>query len=183
MKEIKLFLKLKQADFQALLHVVVQLIRLGSQSIGEVKMEEKVQDYLRKAKEQELIKRRLAYKKFYPPNEVTKEMKQKLDYDDTKKQYFEIMPCEVTDEEFDQILKLPLLEKESKLPFILTFLGYIIFVLGFVGGISIANQTVSYLSSFNWGIALGIWAGALLVGMIFIGLGKVIELLNDLKYK
>ncbi len=146
-------------------------------------MEEKVARYFQKARNQVLVNRGIINKKYYSENEISKEKRQKLEYDDKEKKYFEIIPCEVTDEEFEKILKLPLIEKESKLAFILPALGYLIFLFGLIVGIYYSNQTISFLSTFNWGIAISIWFGTFLLGMIFISLGKIIELLNDIKFK
>jgi len=149
-------------------------------------MDQKVQKYLQESKNQELIKRGLTVRKYFEPNEVTKEMGKKLayTYSESKKNYYELIPCDVTDEEYSQILQIPYKSeiKNSKLPSIFYFIGGTIIIVGLLGGINFASPA-SYLDGFNWQLAFIVWFSSLFSSLIFIGFGRIIELLEELNLR
>ncbi|WP_342472094.1 hypothetical protein MHH70_17250 [Metasolibacillus sp. FSL H7-0170] len=61
-------------------------------------------------------------------------------------------------------------------------IGYGIFIIGFVGGISLAN-TEFFISLFDskfvWTIAIVIWINSFIVGMLFIGFAELIKIQDN----
>jgi hypothetical protein len=147
-------------------------------------VKEKVQEYLRKSKEQELIRRGLKQRKYYKTEELTPELMDTLDFDDKKSQYYEIGACDVTDEEYREILKVPIAQIDSKssLPYIFFVISAILFLGGLIVGIKVAIPK-TFLDSFNWQLAMIIWFSSFITGIIFIGFGKIIELLDEINNK
>jgi len=148
-------------------------------------MVEKVKEYLEKAKKEELIRRGLYEKKYYDSQDVTIEMRQKLKYDNENDKFYEPIPYDITDEEFQLLLRIPALnenqEKESEtISTIFYTVGTFIFIIGFIAGI-ILGAYGSYNEEFSWGVAFGIWVASFIYGIIFIGFGKIIALLNEIK--
>ena len=148
-------------------------------------MDQKVQKYLQESKDRELIKRGLTVRKYFEPGEVTNEMEKKLayTYSESKKNYYELIPCNVTDEEFRQILQIPYKSviRNSKLPSIFYFLGGTIIIVGIFGGIAFASPA-SYMDSFNWQLAFIVWFSSLFLSLNFVGLGRIIDLLEELNH-
>jgi len=146
---------------------------------------DKVKQYLQHAKEEELIKRNLYSTKFYDKKEVSKEMKKKLFYSETEQKYYENIPYDVTDEEFNEIMKIPPLRNKtnSTIGEVFNAIGMLIIFIGFVGGIGAGQPGFLSDSGFNWQLAFIIWSSAFFSGMIFLGFGMIIELLNNINNK
>lgn len=60
---------------------------------------------------------------------------------------------------------------------IFTFLGIVIFIAGGLLGNEIGNRG---LYEFNWFTASYIWVGSFITGMIFIGIGEIIQKLHEI---
>ncbi|MCX6055021.1 MAG: hypothetical protein NTZ74_08930 [Chloroflexi bacterium] len=147
-------------------------------------MDEKVKKYFQEVKNNELIKRGLVNKHYFSSKELTKDIKNEVEFDEEKEKYYEIIPCDVTDEEFAEILKIPFSNhnNETSLPALFNIISAIFFLGGLLGGILLSTPR-TFLDDFNWQLAFTIWFSAFISGMIFIGLGKIIKLLNELNNK
>lgn len=143
-------------------------------------MHEKVREYLDEVKEKELLKRGLYEKVYYEEKDVTEEMKSNLEYDYINQKYYKKVPYQISDEDFEKLLRI-FERKEESTSSAFYFISVIIFLGGSIGGI-IAGQPDSYYG-FSWGAAFIVWLGSFLLGMIYIGIGKIISLLNDIKNK
>lgn len=96
---------------------------------------------------------------------------------------------EVTDEEYEALRKVLKVGarnlSEDKSPdrssvaTIFYVIAAIIFILGFFAGIGIGNSS----KHFEFLFAVIAWASAFVSGMIFVGFGKIIELLNKIYNK
>lgn len=149
---------------------------------GGFGMNEKVRKYLDEAKKKELLERDLCETVYYDEKDVTDEMKLKLQFDYSKNKYYENVPIEVSDEDFFKIMKIPK-KKEERISDVFYTLGVLNFVSGFLAGIFIGQINAVYFEKFNWTSAFVVWITAFVSGMLFIGFGKVIELLNDIRNK
>lgn len=147
-------------------------------------MNEEIAEYLKNAREQELLKRGLYEIKYFDSKEVTKEMKKELKYDTSQYKYYKKIPYEVTDEEYNEILKIPIYpnKKEPILTSTFYLIGVLIFFFGAIGGYTL-GQPSGLVCDFNWQLTWTVWLCTLFSGMVFLGFGKVIDLLNEIKYK
>jgi hypothetical protein len=147
-------------------------------------MNEKIIEYLQTAKKEELIKRGLYETKYYNSDEITQENESNYYYDIKENKYFEEIPYEVTDEEYNEIIKTtPIINKEEQkiiMPSIFYFIGTIIIIIGAIAGLVFGHYQNS---GYEFFLGIGTFASAFISGMIFIGFGKIIDLLNDIKNK
>ena len=106
----------------------------------------------------------------YPYNEYDEET------DSIK--YYKIFPCQVTDEEYEQILNYTdnIYEDESKLANVLKSLAVVIWVIGFMSGIISGYE-------YAWGVAFIAWISTFIFGILIFGLGDIIQLLTNIKNK
>jgi len=98
------------------------------------------------------------------------------------KKYYENVPYDVSDEEFNEIMKIsPLRNKSnSTIGEVFDAIGMLIFAIGLLAGIAAGQPGFLSDSGFNWQLAFIIWSSAFFSGMIFLGFGKIIELLNNI---
>jgi hypothetical protein len=147
-------------------------------------MNEKISEYLQKVKKEELIKRGLFEKKYINQDKITQENEDYYKYDIMNNEYFEEIPYEVTNEEYNEILKTsPIInekEYETNFPSVFYFIGVVIMIIGFIAGVLFGNMVNP---NNDIVLAITMWFSAFASGMIFIGLGKIISLLNDIKNK
>ncbi len=137
-------------------------------------MDPKLQEYIDNAKREELIRRGLYEKKYYDPKEVTGEMRKRLKYDIIANRFVEFIPYKVTDEEYQEIIKVPnMRNKTSGMAIVFYVLGALIFFL------CIANGNIFFQSSRDATVTLP----AFFSGMLFIGIGKIIDLLEKILNK
>jgi hypothetical protein len=125
----------------------------------------------------ERLNRGLDQKKFYDAKDISSEMKNELFYGRDQRKYYDFILFAVIDREYNEILNLPEgNNKKSSLSTLIYIIGATIFLLGAIEGLTAAQLTkTSSLSDLQLsGIAL---LTALISGMIFIGFGKVIELI------
>jgi hypothetical protein len=66
--------------------------------------------------------------------------------------------------------------EESSMPGIFNAIGIIILSSGIIAGMAV-GQLTSFLSGFNWQVAIIVWLSAFVSSMMFFGFGKIIELL------
>ena len=143
-----------------------------------------------------LIKEGLVEKE-YGPYPTYSEDYPEFEYDETIKayRYFKLAPMAVSDEEYEELLKLNNVEDEehNKVSVALLVTAIIIFGLGFVFGIVFGVVPVEkgfYYSypdtEFSFAVAFTYWAAAFIGGMLFLGLSEIVKLLhkqNKLKNK
>lgn len=156
-------------------------------------MNERVAKFLEKEKRKNLIKLGL-YDKIYAPDNIrTNEYPlSEWDYKDQIKIYYKEVPFEVTDEEYQQIIKLsqkPKVSSGSKpdkntIAKILTVIARITFICGFIAGIIwgiiLLGDREGALVGFIF--MLLFWFAAFISGTLFLGFAEIIELLDTIHY-
>jgi hypothetical protein len=150
-------------------------------------MNEKVADYLKKVKEQELIKRKLYTVHYYTYNdEYAIKNRAKLTYDEKTTKYYEVVIEDVTDEEYELILKHEVIrsaedKKKSALPQIYNVLAVIFSIVGFIIGVVWLFQDSN--NGFLWLGALSIWSVTFIFVLFLVSIGKIISLLEQIRNK
>ena len=97
--------------------------------------------------------------------------------------YYKKVPYEITDEQYERLLSLrgetENGQKESKtVATIFNVIAGIIFAVGFFAGIAMGSTAHD---DFSFATALVYWMASFISGMLFIGFGKIIALLQDIK--
>ena len=98
-------------------------------------------------------------------------------------------PIEFSDEEYQEIEKYASAsDPENTVALVLKVLAWIIFIVGFFAGVSLANIEVTegyYYThtetQFSFSVALTYWSSAFVIGMLFIGFSEVIKLLHEIR--
>lgn len=97
--------------------------------------------------------------------------------------FYKNVPYEVTDEEYEQLVKYAEQEEpaacSNTIEMILFSLAWIIYIGGFLAGIFLSSQGYSFV----WSTAIICWASAFVSGTIFLGFSEVIKLLEAIKNK
>lgn len=163
-------------------------------------MNEVVQEFIRKKQEQlaqkqkeeyealkakTLVKLGLVEKEYSPDGKYSDEYLQS-EYDEVNKcnKFYKIVPISVTDEEFEELKKcLPPEEKDceeetkSGVSTLLKIFAWIVYIGGFVAGF--------ILGADRWGdptfMTVVYWLIFLLVGTMYMGFAKIIDLLCNIK--
>lgn len=116
------------------------------------------------------------------------------EYDQVTKEgrYFKKIPINVTDEEYEEILKYckqsdntTPVNKENKVAKVFTGIAYAIFIIGAIFGFA-TGYTKDILDdtySFSFAIAIAWWGVSFIGGMFMLGFAEIIKLLNALKNK
>lgn len=116
------------------------------------------------------------------------------EYDQETKEcrYFKKIPINVTDEEYEEILKYckqsdntTPVNKENKVAKVLTGIAYAIFIIGAILGF-VMGYTKDILDdtySFSFAIAIAWWGVSFIGGMFMLGFAEIIKLLNAIKNK
>ena len=95
--------------------------------------------------------------------------------------YYKMIPIDVTDEEYEEIKKVSkeMIKceepKSNVIATILKVVGIIIFILGFISGLVIGENSFALTFAF--------WVASFINGMMFLSLAEIISLLNDIKNK
>jgi hypothetical protein len=163
---------------------------------GGAIMNEKVSEYLKKEREQELIKRGICHTEYYGANderlknsewlkEKIANSKDMVKFDEKSGRYYVTVLEDVTDEEYELVMRhAPILpeedRKKSALPKIYNTLAVIVAVIGAFAGFwncfyAIAEST--------WLIALCVWAGTFFTVLILVTIGKIVGLLEQIRDK
>ncbi len=132
------------------------------------------------------------YEKVYSPdNKYSAEYPvSELDSNNTFK-YYKNKPIEISDEDYEE-LKKHLDKGEHKkhktMALIFTVIAWIVFVGGFVAGISFANIVIDPYdvvngTYFSFSIAFTYWSVSLISGTIILGFAEIIKILDDIKKK
>jgi DNA-binding transcriptional regulator YhcF (GntR family) len=162
-EELKQFLKneKKQTIFLA------EGIDLLKETIEEMKRS-KIKEYIRGQREEELIKRGL-----YEKVPVIKEYYE--DGDLLHKEVIDEIPYEVTEEEFEQIIRTPSIERKSTYGYYQA-VGVVILIVGVIGGIFLGEE-------YDYSIATIAWASTILSSISYFAISNIISLLEDIKNK
>lgn len=116
------------------------------------------------------------------------------EYDQETKEgrYFKKIPINVTDEEYEEILKYckqsdntTPVNKENKVAKVLTGIAYAIFIVGAILGF-VMGYTKDILDdtySFSFAVAIAWWGVSFIGGMFMLGFAEIIKLLNAIKNK
>lgn len=119
-------------------------------------------------------------------------------FDAEKQNYYKMIPIEVTDEEYNEILKYEVVQEKNTKNFsivsVLGFFGWLFICIGFFYGIFagagvvaasgfILDEVFSGSVAFSLGVAISIWAPSLLYGSLLLGFAKIIDLLQEIKNK
>ncbi len=153
----------------------------------DAKGRERIERY-KKEKNETLCTLGLFEKEYSPNNEWSEEYcLNEWDSDLEQTRYYKNAPIEVTDEEYEEILKFSKDEGGNVIAKVLTCIAWIVFVGGFLVGIALGNVEVegyySYHKEFSFAIAFGYWCTSFISGMVFLGFAEIIKLLNDIKNK
>lgn len=116
------------------------------------------------------------------------------EYDQETKEgrYFKKIPINITDEEYEEILKYckqsdntTPVNKENKVAKVLTGIAYAIFIIGAILGF-VMGYTKDILDdtySFSFAVAIAWWGVSFIGGMFMLGFAEIIKLLNAIKNK
>lgn len=150
-------------------------------------MDKKLQKYIEKRKRDFLVEEGL-FDKIYEPEEAVHDVDEYPHSENNnglnRTRYYKIVPYDVTDEEFDTLLRLHHFSrmtknKYSQLNGYATFMivaSVIIYIAGFVGGIIAGNNFERY--EFTWWLAIAIWVPTFVYGSLLLGVSEVIKLLH-----
>ena len=98
--------------------------------------------------------------------------------------HYKKIPLQISDSEYNQLIHTAIAKKSS--PHIIRNVFYviaiIIYVLGFIGGI-MYGSIYKVDGIFNFPLMFGIWVSILTIGTPLLGIGKIIELLENLNDK
>lgn len=116
------------------------------------------------------------------------------EYDQETKEgrYFKKIPINVTDEEYEEILKYckqsdntTPVNKENKVAKVLTGIAYAIFIIGAILGFAMGytKDILDDTYSFSFAVAVAWWCVSFIGGMLMLGFAEIIKLLNAIKNK
>ncbi len=98
--------------------------------------------------------------------------------------YYRMVPIEITDSEYEELLKFHKPQKNSNaISTALIVIAWIIFIFGFIAGIIFGVAGADAYSSFAITIALIYWVTSFISGVFILGFSEIIKLLNDIKNK
>ena len=155
-------------------------------------MNEKVKELLEENKRKFMTDYGL-YDIEYAPDEITEDMDIDEIYtmypNESENGFYRIVPWDITDEEYEILKKeLPTTCKKkiqqsqtaTALPTIFYLIGILTIIAGIIAGIAIGSAgRHNELAPMGWGIFIA----SLISALQFIGFGKVISLLDDIKRK
>lgn len=149
-------------------------------------MDKKLQKYIEKRKRDFLIEEGL-FDKIYEQEEAIHDVDEYPHSDNQNglnhTRYYKIVPYDVTDEEFDTLLRLHHFSRMSKnknsqsngYATFMIVASVIIYIAGFVGGIVAGNNFNRY--EFTWWLAFAIWIPTFVYGSLLLGVSEIIKLL------
>ncbi len=153
-------------------------------------MNETVKNYLETKKKKceekkakKLVELGICEKIYSPDGEYSSEY---YLYDEKEKKHYKKIPIEVTDEEYDEILKYS--ENADKKEYnivarILKGIAWFFFVGGFIVGFTLGVALGEQLNYNPYIAMFTIWGIYFVFGMMFIGFAEIIQLLQDIKNK
>ena len=155
-------------------------------------MNDKVEEYLNKkrkeyedARAKKLIDLGICDRVYAPSSGFTTNEYPYAEYDQKTytNRYYKLIPCQITDEEYEEIMKYSNTSEVKINSAFITFkiAAAIIWLFGLFGGIGTGMIFADY--EFSWISAFSVWIGTFIFGLQIFGMGKIIELLSDIKYK
>ena len=116
------------------------------------------------------------------------------EYDQETKEgrYFKKIPINVSDEEYEEILKYckqsdntTPVNKENKVAKVLTGIAYAIFIIGAILGFAMGytKNILEDIYYFSFAVAVAWWGVSFIGGMFMLGFAEIIKLLNAIKNK
>lgn len=145
-------------------------------------------------KQNNLIALGLYEKVYSSDNKYSKEFSlTEWDDDNNKNRYFKKVPIELTDEEYQEVMKYS--EKEyatekNPVAAALTVIAWCIFIGGLIAGIAMGNVEVEKgyyykytTTEFSFAVAFVYWCASLISGTIFLGFAEIIKLLDAIRRK
>lgn len=116
------------------------------------------------------------------------------EYDQETKEgrYFKKIPINVTDEEYEEILKYckqsdntTPVNKENKVAKVLTGIAYAIFIIGAILGFAMGytKNIPEDTYYFSFAVAVAWWGVSFIGGMLMLGFAEIIKLLTAIKNK
>lgn len=100
-----------------------------------------------------------------------------------------VSPDDVSSEQYEELVKLKDVasNKDEERPFsisdALSAIGCLCFIVFAIVGYALGNQYNAITDEFSWATAFSIWTTGLFNGMLFISLGRIIELLTEIRSK
>lgn len=115
------------------------------------------------------------------------------EWDDEKQQTvsYDKKAIEVTDEEYEQILKASKesssVDEKNGVATAITVIAWVTYIAGFIVGIMQGSVKVEGMfrdkTEFSFAIAVTYWSVALISGTLCLGFAEIIKLLNNIKNK
>lgn len=114
------------------------------------------------------------------------------EYDQETKEgrYFKKVPINVTDEEYEEILKYckqsdntTPVNKENKVAKVLTGIAYAIFIIGAILGFAMGYTKNIPEDTYYFSFAVAWWCVSFIGGMLMLGFAEIIKLLHSIKNK
>lgn len=111
-------------------------------------------------------------------------------YDYDKEEYYNEVPFDVTDEEYEEILKYQDVDfedgKKNGIATTIKTIGVLTMILGFILGIVFGVEEIEMYgrpdkTEFLFEIAAIYWSVSFVSGFMFLGFGEIIKLLQDIK--
>lgn len=102
--------------------------------------------------------------------------------------YYNKIAIEVTDEEYEEILKVSGEEtkidaKGNKIATALKVIAWVIYGIGFILGLVLSSEPGYYGDEMNFVAAFVYWCVAFVSGTIFLGFAEIVRLLDEIKKK
>ena len=108
--------------------------------------------------------------------------------------YYKIIPIEITEEEYQEVKKYSKKKDDNletnSMSTVLSIIGWLIFVGGFIAGIISGIIEVEggvyykyTYTTFSIAIALAYWGISFISGTLFLGFAEIIKLLDNIKNK
>ena len=94
---------------------------------------------------------------------------------------YKIEPINITNDEYELLKKYISNDKKRNTPIAIALdvIAYLIFIAGFIAGITFGGTGYE----FNIGIAVIIWCGTLVSGILVLAVAEIIRLLTEIKNK
>ena len=115
------------------------------------------------------------------------------DSENSKNRWYRKEVISISDEEFEEIKKYSKKEETTEnnpIATALTFIAWILFIVGFIAGIALGTIEVekgyyyTYTDTeFSFAIAFTYWCAAFISGTMFLGFAEIIKLLDAIKRK
>lgn len=153
------------------------------------KKQKEIKKQREKAKEEKLVELGL-YERIYEGQEGYDPQKANYCWDDEKQQgtYYNKVPIEVTDEEYEEILKVSDEEIATSvggntIAKVLKVIAWVIYGVGFIMGLVLSQEPGYHGDEMNIATAFTYWCVTFVSGTTFLGFAEVVKLLEEIKGK